>query len=80
MCRKDAEFARSLEPIKLVVTRSGAGADEPTFHVDGQKPGSLIFEWYFADADLDVPKRPDIEQGLRCWSDPKRKECSDLGD
>ena len=79
-CRDHAKLATSLEPIRQVVTRSGAGADEPTFHVDGQKPDALVFEWYFADADLGVPKRPDIEESLRCWADPKRKECADRGD
>jgi hypothetical protein len=80
LCANDAKFARALKPITSVLARSGAGASEPTFYADPDDKGALAFEWYFADADLAVPARPDIEQGLRCWAEPERKDCADRGD
>jgi len=80
LCTSDATFARALKPISSVLARSGAGASEPTFYADPDDKGALAFEWYFADADLAVPARRDIEQGLRCWAEPERKDCADRGD
>ncbi|MEO8374420.1 MAG: hypothetical protein ABI471_04290, partial [Sphingomonas bacterium] len=69
-----------LKPVSSVVARSGAGASEPIFYLDPEHKSTLVFEWYFADADLAVPPRADIEQGLRCWAEPERKDCADRGD
>jgi len=80
LCADDEKFARALKPISSVLVRSGAGASEPTFYADPDDKGALAFEWYFADADLAVPARRDIEQGLRCWAEPERKDCADRGD
>jgi hypothetical protein len=80
LCGDDAKLARALKSVSSVVARSGAGASEPTFYLDPDHKGALVFEWYFADADLAVPPRPDIEQGLRCWAEPERKDCADRGD
>lgn len=80
LCGDDAKLARALKPVSSVVARSGAGASEPTFYLDPERKGTLVFEWYFADADLAVPARADIEQGLRCWAEPERKDCADRGD
>ena len=80
LCSDDAKLARAFKPVSSVVARSGAGASEPTFYLDPEHKGTLVFEWYFADADLAVPPRADIEQGLRCWAEPERKDCADQGD
>ncbi|MEO7689235.1 MAG: hypothetical protein ABIS51_08110 [Sphingomonas sp.] len=80
LCADDAKLARALKPVLSVMARSGAGASEPTFYLDPDHKGALVFEWYFADADLAVPPRADIEQGLRCWAEPERKDCADQGD
>ena len=80
LCADDAKFARALKPIASVLARSGAGASEPAFYADPDDKSALAFEWYFADADLAVPARRDIEQGLRCWAEPDRKDCADRGD
>jgi len=80
LCADDAKVARALKPISSVAARSGAGASEPTFYIDPDDKHALAFEWYFADADLAVPPRRDIEQGLRCWAEPERKDCADRGD
>jgi hypothetical protein len=80
LCVNDAKFTRTLKPIASVTVRSGAGASEPTFYADPDDKGALAFEWYFADADLAVPPRRDIEQGLRCWAEPERQDCADRGD
>ncbi|MEP7007014.1 MAG: hypothetical protein ABI810_13605 [Sphingomonas bacterium] len=80
LCGDDTKLARALKPVSSVVARSGAGASEPTFYLDPDHKGRLVFEWYFADADLAVPARADIEQGLRCWAEPERKDCADRGD
>ncbi|MDB5671849.1 MAG: hypothetical protein JWO25_2808 [Alphaproteobacteria bacterium] len=79
-CRNDPKLVRALKPVRSVLVRSGAGADEPTFHVEPPKANVLMFEWHFGDVDLAVPERSDIEDGLRCWAGPERKECSDRGD
>ena len=80
LCGDDAKLARALKPVSSVVARSGAGASEPNFYLDPEQKGTLVFEWYFADADLAVPPRADVEQGLRCWAEPERKDCADRGD
>ncbi|MEO6214441.1 MAG: hypothetical protein ABIO86_00300 [Sphingomonas sp.] len=80
LCADDAKLARALKPVSSVVARSGAGASEPNFYLDPEHKGTLVFEWYFSDADLAVPPRADIEQGLRCWAEPERKDCADRGD
>ena len=80
LCADDAKLARALKPITSIQARSGAGASEPAFYADPDDKSALAFEWYFADADLAVPARRDIEQGLRCWAEPERKDCADRGD
>ena len=80
LCGDDPKLARALKPVSSVVVRSAAGATEPTFYLEPDQPGALVFEWYFADANLAVPERPAIEQGLRCWAEPGRKDCADQGD
>lgn len=80
LCGDDPKLARALKPVSSVLVRSAAGAAEPTFYLEPDQPGALVFEWYFADANLAVPERPAIEQGLRCWAEPERKDCADQGD
>jgi hypothetical protein len=78
---KIAAVRKALAPIHKVIVQSGSGATESTFYrAEDRKPGELVFQWAFNEAGLGVPGQKDIELGLRCWADQKRKECADKGD
>jgi hypothetical protein len=80
-CSRDRRLAGALVPVRRVLIQSGSGAADPTFF--DAEPGpheALVFQWAFVEADLAIPDRAAIETGLRCWADPERKECEDLGD
>lgn len=81
LCRSGAVKAKAYAPLQRVIVESASGAMDPTFFQDDQTgTGTLVFQWTFAEADLALPERKAIEQGLRCWNDPDRPECGDLGD
>jgi hypothetical protein len=80
-CSRDRRLAGALVPVRKVLIQSGSGVADPTFF--DAEPGpdhALVFQWAFVEADLAIPDRAAIETGLRCWADPDRKECEDLGD
>jgi hypothetical protein len=80
-CRSTPAVRKALASIHRLIVQSGAGASEATFYrTEQEKPDELVFQWVFNEAGLDVPKRADIAQGLRCWADPHRAECADMGD
>src|SRR4051794_27887353 len=71
----------ALAPVRRIVVQSGSGAADPTFfRLNEHKGDAIVFQWTFNEAALGVPERTDIELGLRCWADPDRKECADMGD
>lgn len=76
-CATVPAVRRALASVKAVRIESGAGATEPTFY---RATGQLIFQYAFNEADLALPSQAAIEQGLRCYADPKRRECADMGD
>lgn len=79
-CKTQA-VRKALKPIRKIVVQSGSGATEATFYrAPADPPGQIFFQWAFNEAGLGVPERKDIESGLRCWADPDRKECADMGD
>jgi hypothetical protein len=78
---KNASVRKALAPLRTLIVQSGSGATEVTFYrAEDRKPAALVFQWAFNEAGLDLPKGADIESGLRCWADPDRKECADMGD
>ncbi len=68
---------RALASVKAVRIAPGAGATEPTFY---RAAGQLVFQYAFNESNLALPPQADIERGLRCYADPKRRECADMGD
>ena len=78
---KTAAVRQALAPVRRIVVQSGSGAADPTFFLlNEHMDDALVFQWPFNEAGLGVPARKDIESGLRCWADPNRKECADMGD
>jgi hypothetical protein len=81
LCARKALPASKIEGLRRVVIQSASGAMETTLYRAREfGPASLVFQWAFAEADLAVPEKSDIQLGLRCWADPRRKECEDMGD
>jgi hypothetical protein len=79
-CREQPRVAAALKPIRKLVIQSGSGATEPVFYQEDGSDDALIFQYAFVEAKLGMPGREAIAQGLRCWADPDRKECADMGD
>lgn len=75
-CATVPAVRRTMAPIKSVLVNSGSGATEPTFYRDA---GQFVFQYVFNESDLELPSQAAIEQGLRCFSAPKRGECADMG-
>jgi hypothetical protein len=81
LCARKALPAGKIAALRRIVIQSASGATETTLYRAREfGPGSLVFQWAFAEADLAIPAKSDIQLGLRCWSDPRRKECEDVGD
>jgi hypothetical protein len=81
LCARKALPAGKIAALRRIVIQSASGAMETTLYRAREfGPASLVFQWAFAEADLAVPDKSDIQLGLRCWSDPRRKECEDMGD
>ena len=81
LCRAGAVKPSAFAGLRKVILETASGTMEPTFFQDEQTGhDSLVFQWVFAEADLEVPDRKAIQLGLRCWNDPDRAECADQGD
>jgi hypothetical protein len=67
-----------LGAVRRLLIQSGSGATEATFYEDpeGAGPGTLVFQYIFAEADLALPDADDIRLGLACWGDPENEECA----
>jgi len=76
-CATVPAVRRALTSVKRVRVQHAAGATEPTFH---RADGYLVFEYAFNETNLETPDRAAIQLGLRCYADPKRRECADQGD
>lgn len=80
-CAGEPKVRKALAPVRRLLVQSASGAMDPTFFPDEEgKSDVLVFQWPFNEADLALPGRKDVEQGLRCWADPGRHECADIGD
>lgn len=68
-----------LAGVRRLLVQSASGADNVAFYEDAesQPPGTLVFQWVFAEAGLDLPDPADVRQGLACWTAPDRPECAD---
>jgi hypothetical protein len=81
LCARRALPAGKVAALRRVVIQSASGASETTLYRAREfGPASLVFQYAFVEADLAVPDKSDIQLGLRCWADPRRKECEDMGD
>jgi hypothetical protein len=81
LCARKVLPPGKVAALRRVVIQSASGAAETTLYRAREfGPGSLVFQYAFAEADLAVPAKSDIQLGLRCWADPRRKECEDMGD
>lgn len=74
-CATVPAVRRALTSVKIVRVESGSGATEPTFYRDA---GQLVFQYAFNETNLAMPSQADIELGLRCHADAKRRECADM--
>jgi hypothetical protein len=79
LCHDGRLDPKLLRPFSTLIVLNGSGATEATFYEDPHEFRSedLIFQWIFAESDLEVPPADDIETGLLCWAKPDRPECAD---
>lgn len=65
-----------LARIDRLLVRSASGATETNFYEPEDMPGTLVFEFIFAEADLALPEADDIRLGLACWIDFENEDCA----
>lgn len=65
-----------LAAVDRLLVRSASGATETNFYEPEDMPGTLVFEYIFAEADLALPEPDDIRLGLACWIDFENEDCA----
>jgi hypothetical protein len=81
MCARKSLAPAVLRQIREVRIETGAGATETAVYDDPETgPETLFFQYIFAEADLALPDRANIQAGIMCWKEPARAECQDRGD
>ncbi len=65
-----------LARVDRLLLRSASGATETNFYEPEEMPGTLVFEYIFAEADLALPEADDIRLGLACWIDFENEDCA----
>ena len=68
-----------LAAVRRLLVQSASGADNVAFYEDAesQPPGTLVFQWTFAEAGLELPEPADVAEGLACWAEPDRPACAE---
>jgi len=77
-CRSGAVKAATAKDVHQVRVSSASGASDPFLYAVA--PGTLSFEWTFAEENLAVPPAKDIVAGAACWTDPNGPACASEGD
>lgn len=78
LCRDGRLAPERLGPFRRLIVQNGSGAVDPLFYEDPHGFGSedLIFQWIFADSDLQLPGEEDVATGLLCWAEPEQEMCA----
>jgi hypothetical protein len=77
LCRQGKLAPRYLTMFKMLIVQNGSGATETAIYEDPHEFSGedLIFQWVFAESNLEVPEKEDVQQGLMCWADPEQEVC-----
>jgi hypothetical protein len=78
LCRQGKFAPRYLKMFTTLILQNGSGATEATFYEDPHEFRSedFIFQWVFAESNLEVPTKDDIQTGLICWAEPEQEMCA----
>ena len=80
LCAKGELDPGALSGVREVRIETAAGTTESAVYDDPETgPETLFFQYSFAESDLALPDKADIEAGIRCWKQPGRPECEGRG-
>jgi hypothetical protein len=80
MCARKSLDPAALRQVRQVRIETGSGATETAVYDDPETgPETLFFQYIFAESDLALPGKADIQAGIICWKEPARAECEGRG-
>lgn len=75
MCAAGALPPARLSGFATLLVQSGSGATETAIYAP--RRDTIVFQWIFAEADLALPDKADIQAGIRCWANPGSRACAE---